>query len=69
MAIGAGALDFGAYLRGNQDLLRAGLDLDYQHRVSRGVSLFGQGWGGVRHEFGAGTELDYGAMAGLRMRW
>lgn len=69
MAIGSGALDFGTYLRGDQDFLRAGLELDYAHRLKRNVSLFGKAWGGLSHEFGAGTDADYGAMAGLRMRW
>jgi len=68
LPVGAGKLDLTAYLRGNTDALHAGARVDVEHRTTSRLSLFGQGWAGMTWS-SAGRAVDYGALAGLRIRF
>ena len=45
-----------------------GGQLDYEHRVTQSLSLFGEGWAGLAEGPG-GWQPDFGAMAGARWRF
>lgn len=67
LAPGVGQIDLGAYVRGWGDTGAAGGFLDYQHRATRDLSIFGQARAG--YGWGAAAGLQYEATAGLRMRF
>lgn len=54
-------------MRGHGDSGIAGGFAEYEHRVSRRTSVFGQG--NVGYGWGTSTGLDYQATGGLRMRF
>jgi hypothetical protein len=47
----------------------AGGGLDYAHRLTPALSAFARGWGGIAEDPLGRWRPDYGAIAGLRMRW
>lgn len=66
LPVGSGHLDLTAYLRGDEDILRGGVQADYEHRVKKNLSVFGRAHFGSVFAFGKGYDLDYGALGGLR---
>lgn len=46
----------------------AGIAVDYSHRLNENLSAFGAGYAGARYGQGR-LEPDFGAMAGLRLRF
>lgn len=66
LPVGTGHLDLTAYLRGNTTTLRGGLQADYERRVKKNLSVFGQGWLGTDWARDTGYDLDYGVLGGLR---
>ncbi len=69
LPVGTGQLDLTAYLRGNLVGGRAGLQADYDHRVTKNTSVFTQAWAGTNWSRDTGYDLDYGAIGGLRYRF
>jgi hypothetical protein len=69
LPVGSGQLDLTAYLRGNLLQARGGIQADYDHRVAKNVSVFGQGWLGTTWAQDTGTTADYGVLGGLRWRF
>ncbi len=46
------------------------MQADYDHRVSKNVSVFGQGWLGTNWDLDTGArQADYGVLGGLRWRF
>lgn len=69
LPVGRGQLDLTAYLHGNLTGNTAGVAAEYDHRVSKNVSVFGQGYLGTNWARDTGFGLDYGALGGLRWRF
>lgn len=67
--MGSGQLDLTAYLRGNLLGGTAGVQAEYDHRIKKNVSVFGQAWAGTNWSRDTGYDLDYGALGGLRWRF
>ncbi len=65
LPIGTGHVDLTAYLHGTGGVGSFGGALDYEQRISRGVSAFANGWVGLGWDQ-AGRGLSYGALAGVR---
>lgn len=69
MGVGKGKLEMRAAIRGDATGGRAGLELDYQHRLSADLSAFASGWAGLGWTPTTSPQLGYEAMAGLRWVW
>lgn len=55
------------YAQGSVAAAEVGAKVEYMHRVSERVSVFGTGWGAAKH---TGTwRPDFGVGAGLRVDW
>jgi len=67
LPVGSGLLSANLFLRGDMDGGLGGGSLDYEHRATDRLSLFGQGWAG--YGWGDLSGLGYGASAGLRLRF
>lgn len=66
-SVGSGHIDLFGYLRGDTTSGRAGIGVDYEHRIAEELSAFGTAniwgrWGGV-------DALEYDLMFGLRGAW
>lgn len=66
LKVGAGMLEAYAFGRGDFDSGVAGGAIDYGHRVSKSISLFGHAELG--YHYGNSNGLGYEALAGLRWR-
>ena len=62
---GSLALDLALGVAGDPSGFWAGLSADYSHRVTEGLSLFGEARAGYK----SGTGLAASALGGLRWRW
>lgn len=67
--MGTGQLDLTAYLHGTTTTLQTGVAAEISSRISKGVSIFGQAYGGTNWAQDTGHQLEYGALTGLRMTW
>ncbi len=68
LAVGSGHLDLTGFLRGDLTGGMAGGALDYEHRLTSGLSAFGRGEVG-RSWGSSGNAMAFDAMAGIRIRW
>lgn len=68
LPVGSGKLDVTAYLRGSGGAGVLGGSLDYEHHATARVSTFGTAWLGGSFD-SRGLRSDYGALAGLRVRF
>jgi hypothetical protein len=67
LKVGQGMLEAYAFGRGDLSDGVAGAALDYGHRLSRSLSVFGHAEAGYR--WGDSKGLGWEAMAGVRGRW
>lgn len=68
LPVGTGKIDLTAYLRGTGGVGSFGGMIDYEHRVTRRWSTFGNAWAGATYGDGP-LRADYGALGGLRFRF
>lgn len=69
LPVGSGQLDLTAYLHGNLLGGTAGVSAEYEHRATKNVSVFGQGYVGTSWDRDLNRTADFGAVGGLRWRF
>lgn len=67
LSVGSGALDLSVFTEGDLAGGLAGGKVSYEHRTTKDLSLFGEGWAG--YGYGDRSGLEYGALGGLRWRF
>ncbi len=65
LAIGSGMLELKAYAKPTS----VGGAVDYVHRLTDNLSAFGTGYGGLAQDSYGDLRPEWGAMAGMRLRW
>jgi hypothetical protein len=68
LPVKTGQLDLTGYLTGTRSLGSFGGSIDYTHRPTRRLSVFGRAYGGVSWN-DVGTTPEYGVTGGIRYRW
>ena len=67
LPVGSGLLEASMFARGGVDGGSAGAAVDYSHRLSESLSVFGEAEAGVH--YGHASELYYQGLLGIRKRF